>query len=546
MALLVTLTEMGSIHILKHMKKTLLSLLTLAVLLTGCITKNPQNLTPIPPLPPMSQASTPPLPPMPVARKLMAVRAMATAPAGSIFFDPFDSGVATPWTFYQGTRLFTNGILRLTVANNAGMYAYVRTNWTNISVSADIKLGATSWGAAVGLRYNPTNGANYQAWIYRSGRLTIERYSNWYNTWQEVAGTSITAPGTTTNNVKLAMTNNILTAYLNGTQRLTYTDPTPLRAGGIDLGVWGGNGSCTADFDNVTVYDLAGGAIVTAPPVLLTGLTNVLGLQGQSTTLSVSATGTALTYVWQTPNGTVASTSNTYTITNIQRAGSIGVSITNVLGKVNSSAYLSMGTTNILSGCVPMPAKTTATLAWCPSPSTTNSTIAGYKLYYGSTNPPVANWRGDVYDTNQPLCPGVLLTSGTNFFRTYTNVVNAGTNLTATVSNLVAPRTYYFAATAYDTNALESDYSSEVSLTITNLVPKPPSNVNLTVVAIGGGQMKLQAKVCPSTLTTVLYQNMLGLPWNILATNVLADVYGNFLYIDVPTNSMRFYRALLQ
>ena len=110
----------------------------------------------------------------------------------------------------------------------------------------------------------------------------------------------------------------------------------------------------------------------------------------------------------------------------------------------------------------------------------------------------------------------------------------------------MAPRTYYFAATAYDTNALESDYSSEVSLTITNLVPKPPSNVNLTVVAIGGGQMKLQAKVCPSTLTTVLYQNMLGLPWNILATNVLADVYGNFLYIDVPTNSMRFYRALLQ
>ena len=537
MVLLVTSVRTALIHILKHMKKYILSLLALAVLLTGCITKNPQNLTPIPPLPPLSS----------VTHKLLAVKAMATAPAGAIFYDPFDSGAATKWTFYQGSRSFTNGVLRLTVAQNAGMYAYVRTNWTNISVSADIKLGAGSWGAAVGLRYNPTNGANYQAWIYGSGRLTIERYSNWYNTWTEVAGTTITAPGTTTNNVKLAMTNNILTAYLNGTQRLTYTDPTPFGAGGIDLGVWGGNAACTADFDNVTVYDLAGGAIVTVPPALVVGLTNLMGLQGQNTVLSVSATGTALTYVWQTPNGTVASTSNTYTITNLQRAGSIGVSITNVLGKVSSGAYLSMGTTNILSGCLPPVVKSSVTLAWCPSPPTTNSAIAGYKVYYGSTNPPVAGWKPAVYDTNQPPCPGVVIVQGTNWYRAYTNVVNAGTNLSATVSNLVAGLTYYFAATAYDTNALESDYSEEVSLTIPIPVVNPPTNVNLTIVAIGGGQMKLQAKVCPSTRTTVLYQNMLGLPWNVLATNVLADVYGNFLYIDPPTtNSMRFYRALLQ
>ena len=540
------------------MRKTLLSLLSVLVLVAGCITKQPQNLTPIPVNPEMAQLerqliaqqNMPPMPPVSSApvRKLMAVKALPKfVPPGAIFYDPFDSGIATPWTFYQGSRAFTNGILRLTVAQNAGMYAYVRTNWTNISVSADVKLGAGSWGAAVGLRYNPTNGANYQLWIYGSGRLTIEKYSNWYNTWTQVAGTTITAPGTTTNNLKLAITNNILTGYLNNTQLLTYTDPTPFGAGGIDLGVWGGNAACTADFDNVTVYDLAGGAIVTTPPVLLTGLTNVMGLQGQNTTLSVTATGTALVYVWQTPNGTVASTTNTYTITNVQRAGSIGVSVTNVLGKVSSGAYLSMGTTNILSGCLPPATKSSVTLAWCPSVSTNG--IGGYKVYYGSTNPPVAGWKADVYDTNQPPCPGVILVSGTNWYRAYTNSVDAGTNLSATVTNLVAGPTYYFSATAYDTNVppLESDYSDEVSLAITNPVVNPPTNVNLTIVAIGGGQIKLQAKVCPSTKTTVLYQNTLGLPWNILATNVLADTYGNFLYIDPPnTNSMRFYRALLQ
>ena len=42
----------------------------------------------------------------------------------------------------------------------------------------------------------------------------------------------------------------------------------------------------------------------------------------------------------------------------------------------------------------------------------------------------------------------------------------AGTNLTVSVSNLVEGTTYYFAATAVDTNGLESDYSTEVSTLI--------------------------------------------------------------------------------
>ena len=86
----------------------------------------------------------------------------------------------------------------------------------------------------------------------------------------------------------------------------------------------------------------------------------------------------------------------------------------------------------------------TVTLAWDPSPGT--NVIANYNLYYGVAS------------------------------ATYTNVVAAGTNLTVSVSNLVQGKTYYFAATAVDTNGLESDYSAEVSTTISQ--PNQPPTLN--------------------------------------------------------------------
>jgi len=70
------------------------------------------------------------------------------------------------------------------------------------------------------------------------------------------------------------------------------------------------------------------------------------------------------------------------------------------------------------------------TLAWDPSP---DASVVGYKVYWGAAT------------------------------RNYTNSLSAGSATTLTVSNLVVGRTYYFAATAYDTNGIESDYSVEAS-----------------------------------------------------------------------------------
>jgi hypothetical protein len=75
------------------------------------------------------------------------------------------------------------------------------------------------------------------------------------------------------------------------------------------------------------------------------------------------------------------------------------------------------------------------TIAWDPNKE---SDIAGYKLFYGTANPP-------------------------------TTVVNAGTNTSVTLNNLNAGDTYYFYATAFNTAGLESSPSQ----TITYTVPQP-------------------------------------------------------------------------
>src|SRR6476469_4024230 len=83
------------------------------------------------------------------------------------------------------------------------------------------------------------------------------------------------------------------------------------------------------------------------------------------------------------------------------------------------------------------------TLAWDPSP---DPGIVGYKVYWGVAT------------------------------RHYTNSLSAGGATTLTVSNLVVGTPYYFAATAFDTNGIESDYSAEVSGSIA--APNQPPTLN--------------------------------------------------------------------
>ncbi len=73
------------------------------------------------------------------------------------------------------------------------------------------------------------------------------------------------------------------------------------------------------------------------------------------------------------------------------------------------------------------------TLLW---DANTETNIAGYRVYYGSAS------------------------------RAYVAPISVGNQTTYTVKNL-GPGTYYFAVTAFDTTGAESDFSNEVSKTIT-------------------------------------------------------------------------------
>ena len=106
------------------------------------------------------------------------------------------------------------------------------------------------------------------------------------------------------------------------------------------------------------------------------------------------------------------------------------------------------------------------TLAWNQS---TDPTVAGYNIYYGGA-------------------------SGT-----YTNESSAGSATNATISGLISGKTYYFAATAYNSLGLESGFSSEMSYVVPTTLPgvqlrvTPARQFVLTVTGPVGHTYNIQA-----------------------------------------------------
>ena len=140
-----------------------------------------------------------------------------------------------------------------------------------------------------------------------------------------------------------------------------------------------------------------------------------------------------------------------------------------------------LGTTSIVVAlATSAQGQSSVTLAWDPSPG---SAIAGYRLYEGAAS------------------------------RTYTNVIAAGKVTSNTVSSLVGGATYFFAVTAYDTNGLESDFSSEIRYTVplpsnsppTIALTSPANNAAFTTPA----SISLSASVTANghTITAVRFYN---------------------------------------
>jgi len=128
--------------------------------------------------------------------------------------------------------------------------------------------------------------------------------------------------------------------------------------------------------------------------------------------------------------------------------------IANRLKAVRSACHFLLMTMLALLVQLPASGQQSVALSWNPS---SDAGVAGYRIYYGGA-------------------------SGT-----YTNVLDAGSATSITVSGLVAGSTNYFSATEYDAGTNESSYSSEVvyvapigahNSIITNLPPNNPPVLN--------------------------------------------------------------------
>ncbi|MGH7951699.1 MAG: hypothetical protein ACREFE_07240 [Limisphaerales bacterium] len=175
--------------------------------------------------------------------------------------------------------------------------------------------------------------------------------------------------------------------------------------------------------------------------------------------------------------------------------------------------------------CASAPAESAPILSWDASP---DPAVAGYNVYYGGA-------------------------SGN-----YTNVISVGNVTNAAISGLVEGATYYFAATAVDTNGVESVFSAELSYTMPAVVAKlqisaimpspilrpatrqglarpvsiPPIGFHLACAGLVGHAYEIQA-------TTNL------IDWAVIAIRTV-DSSGSFEFTDYDATNYpaRFYRTL--
>jgi hypothetical protein len=147
----------------------------------------------------------------------------------------------------------------------------------------------------------------------------------------------------------------------------------------------------------------------------------------------------------------------------------------------------------------------TVVLDWNPSVS---ANVAGYNVYYGT------NSGNYIYE------------------------VDAGDATSVTLSNLICGATYYFAATAYDTNGDESPFSAEVSFIEPGAfcisAPDPTTGApSLTFPVVPGHWYEVQA--------TSDLQNWTSIWETDVETN---NVWTEFDDADAANYSQRFYRLV--
>ena len=236
------------------------------------------------------------------------------------------------------------------------------------------------------------------------------------------------------------------TAKISGTNSFNTTREIRLIALKLsDFGITTGNAASVSNFilkasgtsDPAFVAYNAGSFSIPAPVITVQPVTQIICPNvSNSVTLSVTATGTALTYQWRR-NGTdiTGATSSTYTISNVvnSSAGAYTVIVSNSAGSVSSEiAYLNI------------------TIAVQPSPSTqTIATGAADTLSISANNASSYQWKRNGTDISGAtgatyILNPVTTTNAGNYTVQIINAANGGcTNILSSAVAVVAATTLY-------------------------------------------------------------------------------------------------------
>jgi hypothetical protein len=144
------------------------------------------------------------------------------------------------------------------------------------------------------------------------------------------------------------------------------------------------------------------------------------------------------------------------------------------------------------------------TLTWSPS---IDSTVVGYNIYYG-------------------VASGV-----------YTHSNNVGNVTNFTITGLADDTTYYFAATSYDSNGVESNFSNEIAVTTPPIAIAPPKHQNVSV----SGQFSFDVSDDSNEVFVVQASTDL-ITWVPVQTNA-----ASFTFVDTNAGQFRsrFYRTVI-
>ena len=93
--------------------------------------------------------------------------------------------------------------------------------------------------------------------------------------------------------------------------------------------------------------------------------------------------------------------------------------------------------------------------------------VTGYKIYYGSSTNALPAQNGGLVSYN---CPSNIISYTNIVYGTdFKNVVDAGNTNIVVITNLTPGLYYYFAATSYDSQGSESDFSSQAMYYVTDV-----------------------------------------------------------------------------